>query len=215
MCFRRQVVDPDTGKTLPMGSRGELCFRGPMVMRGYLGNVEATAEALDADGWLKSGDLGFVDEDGYYYIVERLKDVLKYNGHQVRCSNVALVGPTGPYWTPGMARLLTSFPSPWQVSPSELEALLMTHPAVQEAAVIGEPHEYGDAPRALVVLSEGQHATEAELQDFIAGMPPVFRNGRPNHLCLRIPKPICTLAFDSTHQPASNLTMILSVLVLR
>lgn len=67
-----------------MGSRGELCFKGPMVMRGYLGNEEATTEILDSDGWLRSGDLGFVDDDGYYYIVDRLKDILKYNGHQVR-----------------------------------------------------------------------------------------------------------------------------------
>ena len=132
-----KVVDPDTGKTLPMGSRGELCFRGQMVMRGYLGNPEATNEVLDQDGWLFSGDLGFVDEDGYYYIVERLKDILKYNGHQV--------------------------------SPSELEALLITHPAVSEAAVIGEPHEYGEAPRALVILAEGAQVTPQELQEYIAG----------------------------------------------
>lgn len=132
-----KVVDPDTGSVLPLGTRGEICFRGPMVMRGYLGNAEATSEVLDADGWLRSGDLGFADEDGYYYIIERLKDVLKYNGYQV--------------------------------SPSELEALLMTHPAVKEAAVVGEPHEYGEAPRALVILAEGQHATEEELKCFIAG----------------------------------------------
>ncbi|KAK3925754.1 putative 4-coumarate--CoA ligase 3 [Frankliniella fusca] len=131
-----KVVDPESHKPLAMGVRGELCFKGPMVTRGYLGNAEATAEAFDADGWLRSGDLGFVDEDGYYYVVERLKDVLKYNGHQV--------------------------------SPSELEALLITHPAVSEAAVIGEPHEYGEAPRALVRLADGVHVTEEELCQFIS-----------------------------------------------
>ncbi|XP_034253943.1 acetyl-coenzyme A synthetase-like [Thrips palmi] len=132
-----KVVDTDTGKTLPMGSRGELCFKGSMVMRGYLNNADATSEAFDAEGWLRSGDLGFVDEDGYYYVVERLKDVLKYNGHQV--------------------------------SPSELEALLITHPAVSEAAVVGVPHEYGDAPRALVMLAEGHHVAAEDLQEFIQG----------------------------------------------
>lgn len=67
----------------------------------------------------------------------------------------------------------------------------MTHPAVLEAAVVGEPHEYGDAPRALVVLSEGQQATEAELQDFIAGKPPSFRTAWPKPLWS--PKPMGTL----------------------
>lgn len=88
--FLLQVVDTETGKALPMGSRGELCFKGSMVMRGYLNNTEATTEAFDADGWLRSGDLGFVDEDGYYYVVERLKDILKYNGHQVRVVHIAM-----------------------------------------------------------------------------------------------------------------------------
>lgn len=88
---------------------GEICIRGPNVMLGYLNNQKATEDTIDKDGFVHTGDIGMVDEDGYYYIVDRLKELIKYNGYQV--------------------------------PPAELEALLITHEAIADAAVIGVPDE--------------------------------------------------------------------------
>jgi acyl-CoA synthetase (AMP-forming)/AMP-acid ligase II len=77
------IVDPGTGDELPPGKTGEICIRGPIVMKGYLNNSEATARAIDADGRLHTGDLGYVDEDGWLYVVDRLKELIKHNGYQV------------------------------------------------------------------------------------------------------------------------------------
>jgi long-chain acyl-CoA synthetase len=71
------------GDPLPPGERGEVCIRGPQVMRGYAHRPEATAEAIDADGWFHSGDVGVLDEDGYLSIVDRTKDMLLYKGYNV------------------------------------------------------------------------------------------------------------------------------------
>ena len=78
-----RVIDTETGEDLPDGERGELWIRGPQVMKGYLGNEEATAKTIDADGWLHSGDIGVRDADGDFQIVDRLKELIKYNGFQV------------------------------------------------------------------------------------------------------------------------------------
>jgi long-chain acyl-CoA synthetase len=71
------------GDPLPAGERGEVCIRGPQVMRGYAHRPEATAESIDADGWFHSGDVGILDEDGYLSIVDRTKDMLLYKGYNV------------------------------------------------------------------------------------------------------------------------------------
>jgi len=78
-----RIVDTGTGKELGPGEDGELLIRGPQVMRGYLNDPEATAATLDADGWLHTGDIGRVDRDGYFTIVDRLKELIKYKGYQV------------------------------------------------------------------------------------------------------------------------------------
>src|SRR5260370_31877918 len=90
-------------------------------MRGYLGQAEATAATIDADGWLHTGDVGFVDENGDTFIVDRVKELIKYKG--------------------------------LQVAPAELEAILLGHPAVADAAVIPSPdEEAGEVPKAFVVV---------------------------------------------------------------
>ena len=88
-----RVVDPATGADLPGGEVGELWVRGPQLMTGYLGRPEATAEALDTDGWLHTGDLVRIDADGWLFVVDRLKELIKYKGHQVAPARLeALLG---------------------------------------------------------------------------------------------------------------------------
>ena len=115
-----RIVDPGSGADVPVGEPGELWARAPQVMAGYLNDPDATAATLDGEGWIHTGDLGYADEDGYFYIVDRLKELIKYKAYQV--------------------------------APAELEALLLTHPAVADAAVIRSPDEdAGEVPKAFVV----------------------------------------------------------------
>ncbi|XP_014290779.1 uncharacterized protein [Halyomorpha halys] len=78
-----KVVDPNTGDNLSAGLNGELCFKGPQVMEGYHKNPKATAETLDSEGWLRTGDIGYADEEGNFFIVDRLKELIKVKGFQV------------------------------------------------------------------------------------------------------------------------------------
>ncbi|TXG55199.1 hypothetical protein EZV62_020455 [Acer yangbiense] len=78
-----KIVDLLTGELLSPGQRGELWVRGPSTMKGYVGDEKATAETIDSEGWLKTGDLCFFDSDGFLFIVDRLKDMIKYHGYQV------------------------------------------------------------------------------------------------------------------------------------
>jgi acyl-CoA synthetase (AMP-forming)/AMP-acid ligase II len=124
-----RVVDPATGADVTRGETGELLLRGPQVMRGYLNAPEATADMLDPDGWLHTGDLGRIDEDGYVFIVDRVKELIKYKG--------------------------------LQVAPAELEAVLLSHPSVADAAVVRSPdEEAGEVPKAFVVASTPVDADE-------------------------------------------------------
>jgi acyl-CoA synthetase (AMP-forming)/AMP-acid ligase II len=127
-----RVVDPESGEDV---AHGELWIRGPQVMKGYLNNPEATAATVDADGWLHTGDVAEVDEDGYFEIVDRLKELIKYKG--------------------------------FQVPPAELEKLLISHPQVSDAAVIGIPdEEAGELPKAFVVA--GDDVSDFEIMEFVA-----------------------------------------------
>ena len=119
-------------------------IRGPQVMQGYLNNPQATADTIDADGWLHTGDIGYVDADGHVYVTDRLKELIKYKG--------------------------------FQVPPAELEALLLTHPAIADAAVIGRPdEEAGEIPVAFVVLKAGQEASVEEIKEFVAGQVATYK----------------------------------------
>ncbi|MFE9022105.1 4-coumarate--CoA ligase family protein [Streptomyces sp. NPDC007808] len=116
----RIVSLDDPGKDLGVGESGEILIRGPQVMKGYLGRPDATAAMIDADGWLHTGDVGYVDADGWLFIVDRVKELIKYKG--------------------------------FQVAPAELEALLLTHPDIADAAVIGTYDDDGnEVPHAYVV----------------------------------------------------------------
>ena len=78
-----KIVSLDTGEELPVGGIGEVVVQGPQVMKGYWKRPEETAECLSEDGWLRTGDVGYLDEDGYLYVLERKKEFIKYKGYQV------------------------------------------------------------------------------------------------------------------------------------
>ncbi|XP_010242836.1 PREDICTED: 4-coumarate--CoA ligase-like 5 [Nelumbo nucifera] len=78
-----KIIDPETGEALPVNRTGELWLRGPSVMKGYFSNPEATTSTLNSEGWLRTGDVCYIDEDGYIFIVDRLKELIKYKGYQV------------------------------------------------------------------------------------------------------------------------------------
>ncbi|KAK4431042.1 4-coumarate--CoA ligase-like 7 [Sesamum alatum] len=82
-CFTAKVVDSETGLALPPNREGELWLKSPTVMKEYLRNAEATAATFDLEGWLKTGDLCYFDDEGYIYIVDRIKELIKHNGYQV------------------------------------------------------------------------------------------------------------------------------------
>ncbi|XP_047485125.1 4-coumarate--CoA ligase 1-like [Penaeus chinensis] len=131
-----KVVDVENGRTLGDGQEGEVCARGPNIMLGYVNDPKATAAALDAEGWLHTGDIGYFDEDNFLFITDRIKDLIKVKG--------------------------------LQVSPTELEVLLLSHRDVEDAAVVGVPHvKLGEAPRAYVVLRSGTTLRPRELEKFV------------------------------------------------
>ena len=86
--MQARVIDPETEKDVEEGQQGELWVRGPSVMSGYWKNEEATRNAFGPGGWLKTGDITRVDEDKYFYIVDRLKELIKYKGYQGELSSL-------------------------------------------------------------------------------------------------------------------------------
>ena len=150
-----KIVDLETGEQLGVGERGEVCVRGPQIMRGYLNNPEATARTIDADNWLHTGDIGYFDEDGHFFIVDRAKELIKYKG--------------------------------FQVPPAELEAVLLTHPCVADAAVIPYPDdEAGEVPKGILVLRE-QVEPEA-IMEFVAERVAPHKRIRHLEFVDKIPK---------------------------
>ena len=150
-----RVVDVATGEDLGPNQDGELLIWGPQVMKGYLNNPGATAATVDAEGWLHTGDIGYADEDCYFWIVDRVKELIKYNAYQV--------------------------------APAELEAILVTHPAVADAAVVGVPDEAaGELPKAFVVR-RGE-VTEEEIMAFVAERVAPYKRIRLVEFIDQVPK---------------------------
>jgi acyl-CoA synthetase (AMP-forming)/AMP-acid ligase II len=157
-----KLVDPETGNEIDvpaegLSKAGELWFKGPNVMAGYLGNEQATRETIDADGWLHTGDLARVDANGCVYIVDRLKELIKYKGYQV--------------------------------PPAELEAVLLSHPGIADAAVIGVSDDEGEeVPKAFVVKQSGEELTADEVMEFVAGQVAPYKKVRQVEFIEAIPK---------------------------
>jgi len=150
-----KIVNLETGEVLGPNQEGELCVRGPQVMKGYLNRPEATAHTIDAAGWLHTGDIAYADSDGHFFIVDRAKELIKYKG--------------------------------FQVAPAELEALLLSHPAISDAAVIPVPDdEAGELPKAYVVRN--LDVSGAEIMEFIAGQVASFKKIRLVEFIDKIPK---------------------------
>ena len=129
-----KVVD-EQGDILPPGQQGELCIRGTCVTKGYLNKPEATKEAFDATGWFHSGDVAYMDSDGYAYIVDRIKDMINVGGEKV--------------------------------FPSEVEDMMLSHAKIKDLVIVGIPDDLkGEAPKAFIVLREGETATEGEIRTY-------------------------------------------------
>jgi acyl-CoA synthetase (AMP-forming)/AMP-acid ligase II len=150
-----RVVDPDTAQDVATGIDGELWVRGPQVMRGYFNRAAETLATLDGEGWLHTGDIGHADADGHFFIVDRLKELIKYKG--------------------------------LQVPPAELEAVLLSHPAVADAAVVPlADADAGEIPRAFVVLKGV--ATADELMAYVAARVAPHKKVRRLDFIAAIPK---------------------------
>ncbi|KAK4256965.1 hypothetical protein QN277_006618 [Acacia crassicarpa] len=94
--FEAKIVDPVSGEALPPGNKGELWLRSPTIMKGYVGDEKATTETLDSEGWLKTGDLCYFDSEGFLYIVDRLKELIKYKAYQVAPAELELLLLSNP-----------------------------------------------------------------------------------------------------------------------
>jgi acyl-CoA synthetase (AMP-forming)/AMP-acid ligase II len=151
-CKVASLID---GSELGPGEQGEIWIRGPQVMKGYLNRPDATAAMIDADGWLHTGDIGCLDDDGDLYVVDRVKELIKYKG--------------------------------LQIAPAELEAVLLGHPAIADAAVIPIPdEEAGEVPKAFVLLKGD--ATVEEILAFVAARVAPHKKIRRVEIVDQIPK---------------------------
>ncbi|XP_073957644.1 luciferin 4-monooxygenase-like isoform X2 [Choristoneura fumiferana] len=130
-----KIVDVETRKTLGPGQPGEVCLNGVVLFDGYIG--KAKNDDFDEDGFYRSGDIAYYDEEGYFFIIDRIKELIKYKA--------------------------------WQVSPAEIEAVLLEHPAVRDAGVTGVPDPLaGELPTAFVVKQPSHEVTEKDLINFVA-----------------------------------------------
>ncbi|KAG2653222.1 hypothetical protein PVAP13_1NG438200 [Panicum virgatum] len=152
-----KVVDPDTGLSLGRNLPGEICIRGPQIMKGYLNDPEATARTIDVDGWLHTGDIGYVDDDEEVFIVDRVKELIKFKG--------------------------------FQVPPAELEALLLAHPSIADAAVVPQKDDAaGEVPVAFVVRAANSDIAEDAIKEYISKQVVFYKRLHRVYFTHSIPK---------------------------
>ncbi|XP_044477740.1 4-coumarate--CoA ligase 2-like [Mangifera indica] len=152
-----KFVNPETGSSLPRNQPGEVCIRGSQIMKGYLNDPEATAAILDVEGWLHTGDIGYVDDDDEVFVIDRVKEIIKFKG--------------------------------FQVPPAELEALLLNHPCIADAAVVPQKDEVaGEVPVAFVVRTEGLELTEEAVKEYIAKQVVFYKRLHKVYFVQAIPK---------------------------
>ncbi len=160
-----RLIDTATGEEITEAAAeadgttrpGELWVRGPNVMLGYLGRPDATAEMLDADGYLHTGDVAVYHAEGYFSIVDRVKELIKYHGYQI--------------------------------APAELEALLLSHPAVIDAAVIGVRDDEGEeVPKAFVVAAANAEVSAEDVMAFVSAHVAPYKKVRRVEFVDSIPK---------------------------
>ena len=152
-----RVVDLTTGQDLCEGEDGEILIRGPQVMAGYFKNEDSTMNAIDDEGFYRSGDVGHIDENGHWYIVDRVKELIKYKGYQV--------------------------------APAELEAILLSHDDIVDAAVIGLPAgDDGEHPIGYVVTSSDLSAEE--VMEYVAIRVAHFKRLKRVEFVAEIPKSV-------------------------
>jgi acyl-CoA synthetase (AMP-forming)/AMP-acid ligase II len=150
-----KIVDLATGAELGSDEEGEICVRGPQVMKGYLNNPEATAAMIDAEGWLHTGDIGYANADGCFFVVDRVKELIKYKG--------------------------------LQIAPAELEAVLLAHPCVADAAVVPmADEEAGQVPKAFVVLRS--KSTADDIMTYVADRVARYKRVRLVEMIDQIPR---------------------------
>ncbi|MCI4044795.1 4-coumarate--CoA ligase family protein [Streptomyces sp. TRM75563] len=154
----RIVSLEDPAKDAEPGADGEILIRGPQVMKGYLGRPDATADMIDADGWVHTGDVGRTDADGWLYVVDRVKELIKYKGYQV--------------------------------APAELEALLLTHEQVADAAVIGVYDAEGnEIPKAFLVRGPAADGlTEDDVMAYVAERVSPYKKVRQAEFIEAVPR---------------------------
>ncbi|XP_049876868.1 uncharacterized protein LOC126374335 [Pectinophora gossypiella] len=131
-----KVVDTESRKILPPNQPGEVCLKGAALFGGYIGHNVTGSDDYDEEGFFKTGDIAYYDDEGFFFIVDRIKDLIKYKS--------------------------------WQVGPSELEAVLLQHPEVKDAAVIGVPDSLaGELPLAFIIKQPGSNVNEKEIINFV------------------------------------------------
>jgi long-chain acyl-CoA synthetase len=150
-----KVID-DNGNSLPAGQAGELCVRGPQVMKGYWQRPQETAEVLDAEGWFKTGDIAVIQDDGFIKIVDRKKDMINVSG--------------------------------FKVFPNEVEEVLVTHPDIIEAAVVGVPDGEGSETVKAYIVSSNEKLTLDEVRKFARQSLTAYKVPHLVDFCKELPK---------------------------
>jgi len=153
----RVEIRDENDRPLGPNQTGEICVAGDNVMLGYYRNPEATRQVLDERGWLRTGDLGHLDEEGFLYVTGRKKDLIIFGGENIY--------------------------------PQEIENVLVAHPAIAEAAVVGVSDKLrGEYPRAYIVLNEGASVDEGSLRRWCAERLASYKIPREFNVVEALPK---------------------------